>query len=201
MNLSRMKSINTLIVALLIGLYSCNGKPKTVHVDEFGFRIVIPPNYAPVDEDEYNEKQEKGVTVIENALETEVPIETVRLFSFSDGKQNVIDAMWQPWDEDVDGDYLEGWSEGNPLLYQIYSTQFSDAKIDTLTKTQKINGMDFQRVDVSVVFPNGNEMTTILISRLFDKRELSFSIVARDDYNRKVLLDAVSNVKFDTNTN
>ena len=71
------------------------------------------------------------------------------------------------------------------------------AKLDSISSTQNISGLEFQRFDVKVDFPNGMKMKSISFSRLFDKKEFTVYIIAVDEKIGKQMLDAFLNYKFE----
>tara|TARA_B110000259_G_C13937080_1_gene371257 strand:+ start:685 stop:909 length:225 start_codon:yes stop_codon:yes gene_type:complete len=71
------------------------------------------------------------------------------------------------------------------------------AKLDSISSTQNISGLEFQRFDVKVDFPNGMKMESISFSRLFDKKEFTVYIIAVDEKIGKQMLDAFLNSKFE----
>jgi len=82
------------------------------------------------------------------------------------------------------------------MLYQTFETQMPKAKLDSISSTQKISGLVFQRFDITVDFPNGMKMKSIGFSRLFNKKEFTMNITSVDEKIGKIMLNAFLNSKF-----
>ena len=82
-------------------------------------------------------------------------------------------------------------------MYHTFETQIPKTKLDSISSTQKISGLEFQRFDVTVDFPNGMKMKSIGFSRLFDKQEFTVNITAVEEKIGKKILDAFLNSKFE----
>ncbi|WP_298790102.1 hypothetical protein [uncultured Allomuricauda sp.] len=191
--------LNCIILLLLFS--SCDSQTKsdvkTLKIEEFNWTINIPENFEPINQNEWNKTLKKGMDAIENTLEEEVDNQAVTIFSYKNGQFNNFEANWQPFDVEIDGDYLETYSEVNSMIYQTFKTQIPDAKLDSISSIQKVNGLEFQRFDISIDFPNGIKMKTIGFSRLFDKKEFTMNITSVDEKIGSKMLDAFLNSKFE----
>ncbi|WP_257984629.1 hypothetical protein [Psychroflexus sp. MES1-P1E] len=190
-----------LCLFLLIGFQSCNSQtksdPETLKIEEFNWTIDIPENFEPINQKEWNKTLKKGIDAIENTFDEKVDNQAVTIFTYKNGQFNNFEANWQPFDVEIDGEYLETYSEVNKILYQTFETQMPKAKLDSISSTQKISGLDFQRFDITIDFPNGMKMKSIGFSRLFDKKEFTMNISSVDEKIGKKMLDAFLNSKFE----
>lgn len=196
-----MRILKILCLFLLIGLQDCNNQektnPKTLNFGEFNWTVTIPENFNPIKESEWNRTKQKGEDAIEKTIGEDISNKAVTLFAYKNGQFNNIEANWQPFDVEIDGEYLETYSEVNKLLYQTFETQMPDAKLDSISSTQKISGLEFLRFDITIDFPNGMKMKSIGFSRLFDKKEFTMSVTSVDEKNGKIMFDALLNSKFE----
>ncbi|PKG42882.1 hypothetical protein CXF67_07945 [Psychroflexus sp. MES1-P1E] len=196
-----MRILKILCLFLLIGFQSCNSQtksdPETLKIEEFNWTIDIPENFEPINQKEWNKTLKKGIDAIENTFDEKVDNQAVTIFTYKNGQFNNFEANWQPFDVEIDGEYLETYSEVNKILYQTFETQMPKAKLDSISSTQKISGLDFQRFDITIDFPNGMKMKSIGFSRLFDKKEFTMNISSVDEKIGKKMLDAFLNSKFE----
>lgn len=196
-----MRILKILCLVLLIGFQSCNSQtksnPKTVIIEEFKWTVTIPENFNSIEESEWNKMEEKGEDAIEKTIGEDIINQAVTLFAYKNGQFNNFEANWQPFDVEIDGEYLETYSEVNKMLYKTFETQMPKAKLDSISSTQKISGLVFHRFDITVDFPNGMKMKSIGFSRLFDKKEFTMNITSVDEKIGKIMLDAFLNSKFE----
>ena len=196
-----MRIFKIFYLVLLIGFQSCNSQtksnPKTVTIEEFNWTVTIPENFTAIEESEWNETEQKGQDAVEKTIGEEIINQAVTLFTYKNGQFNNFEANWQPFDVEIDGEYLEACSEVNRILYQTFETQMPKAKLDSISSTKKINGLEFQRFDVTIDFPNGIKMKSISFSRLFNKKEFTTNITFVDEKIGKIMLDAFLNSKFE----
>jgi len=195
-----MRILKILCLFLLIGFQSCNSQtksdPETLKIEEFNWTLDIPENFEPINQKEWNKTLKKGIDAIENTFDEKVDNQAVTIFTYKNGQFNNFEANWQPFDVEIDGEYLETYSEVNKMLYQTFETQMPKAKLDSISSTQKISGLQFQRFDITIDFPNGMKMKSIGFSRLFDKKEFTMNITSVDEKIGKKMLDAFLNSTF-----
>ena len=196
-----MKKIKIICLIILLGFNSCKSQtesnPKIIHNKDFNWTITIPENFNSINETEWNKTQQKGKDAIEKTFGEEITNQATTIFAFVNGQFNNFEANYQPYDIEIDGNYLETNNDVNEILYQTFETQMPQAKLDSISSTQKISGLKFQRFDVIIDFPNGMKMKTIGFSRLFDKKEFTVNITAVDEKIGKQMLEAFLNSKFE----
>ena len=196
-----MNKFKITCIIIFLGFNSCKSQtesnPKIIHNKDFNWTITIPENFNSINENEWNKTQQKGKDAIEKTFGEEIINQATTIFTFKNGQFNNFEANYQPYDIEIDGNYLETYNDVNEILYQTFETQIPQAKLDSISSTQKISGLEFQRFDVIVDFPNGMKMKTIGFSRLFDKKEFTVNITAVDERIGKQMLDAFLNSKFE----
>tara|TARA_R110002126_G_scaffold290837_1_gene449017 strand:+ start:701 stop:1291 length:591 start_codon:yes stop_codon:yes gene_type:complete len=196
-----MKKFTILYFIIFLGLNSCKGqtesKPKTIENKDFNWTIIIPENFISINKNEWKKTQQKGKDAIEKTFGEEIINQAITIFAFKNGQFNNFEANYQPYDIEIDGNYLETNNDLNKILYQTFETQMPKTKLDSISSTQKISGLEFQRFDVTVDFPNGMKMKSIGFSRLFDKQEFTVNITAVEEKIGKKMLDAFLNSKFE----
>lgn len=188
-----------LILSLL--LTSCKGQtktdPKILYNEDFKWTIVIPENFINVSPSDWAKMQNKGADAIESTYGEEVINQSKTIFVFKNADFNYLESNYQPFDIEVDGDYLESCKNVNEILYETFKTQMPNAIIDSTRTVEKISGLDFQAFKMKIDFPNGMTMHSFMYSRLFDKKEFSVNIMYVDNKQGEKMINAWRNSKFE----
>jgi len=167
------------------------------YTKEFDWTITIPEGLEPVSAEDWSLRQNKGMDLVEKEVEMEVENNTTTVFVFKKGDLNTMEVLRQSIQEAYPGvDYDEASNEIHSILYDTFVNQLEGVKVDTLTTTQKIDGLEFKRFDIDVLYPNELELKVIMFSRLFDETEFVFNIMYIDEKLGKEMLDAFLNSTF-----
>lgn len=193
-----MKKITFLIFTILLIFQNCSGQTSDnkFYNKDFKWSIVIPPNYLKVSQEEWSKKQQRGKVAIEKTTGQEVINEAKIIFVFKADDMNYFEANYQPFDPQIDGDYLESVKMVNNTLYQTFKQNIPNAKIDTLNTTEKINNLVFQKSETKIQLPNNMILTTIMYNRLFDKGEFTANLIFVDPKRGKEMVEAWKNSIF-----
>jgi hypothetical protein len=177
-------------------IYSQNSSKNEYYNGEFNWKIVIPENFQYINEQELNRLQEKGEEAIEKTFGEDVTNQSKKIFAFNSGKFNYFESSHQPFDIEIDGDYITTCKGVNSIVYETINTQMPGSKIDTLSSKEIINNLEFQKFNIKVSLPNGLVMNMIMYSRLFDKKELSVNIIYVDEKKGQLMLESWRNSTF-----
>jgi len=194
-----IKNIYAFLVIILLLFQNCNGqKPETKFYNkDFKWSIQIPKDFTEVSEKEWAEKQQKGENAIEKTIGEEVINEAKTIFVFKTDDMNYFETNYQPYDINIDGDYLENNKNVNNTIYQTFKDNMPNAKIDTLSSTEKIDNLVFYKYETKINFPNNMILTSIMFSRLFDKKEFTVNIMFVDPKRGKEMINSWQNSKFE----
>lgn len=196
-----MKIIKVAFIILIITFISCKSKTssdsETLIIEEFNWTVRVPENFEPIDQETWDRTVRRGENAIESTFDQEMENEAETIFTYTNGQFNNFEANWQPFDIEIDGEYLDTYSEVNKMLYQTFETQIPNAKLDSVSSTQEIDGLEFQRFDVTIDLPNGIKMKSMGFSRLFGKKEFTMNITSVDEKIEKQMLEAFLNSKFE----
>lgn len=194
-----MKQLIT-ILGLIFILQNCNSQTKTdkkeIFNKDFNWTITIPENFETVTPEEWMRMQNKGVDLIEKTYETKIEDNTKTIFVFKSDQFNYFESNYQPFDTIENGNYDESCREVNKILYGTFESQMPNAKLDSMSSKEIINGLTFNKFKTTIYFPNKMVMEYLMYSRLFDKREFTVNIMTVDEAKQQVLLDAWKNSKF-----
>lgn len=190
---------NLLIAGLILFFQSCTGQkaPKQeIHNNDFNWTITIPENFESVSSADWEKMQNKGADAIEKTYEGEVVRQAKNIFIFRSDQLNYFESNYQPFDPDVDGDYLQSCKTVKEVLYETFMTQMPGVKIDTVTTVEKIDNLEFQALTMKVEYPNKMVLNFLMFSRLFDKREFTVNIMYVDKLKGQKMIDSWRQSKF-----
>lgn len=186
----------TSIVLLLISCKEFN-ESKSIYVDDFNWTIEIPKNFNSISEDKWNKVKELGEKGVEEAMNEEIVNEAVTIFVYKNGEFNNFESNYQPFNTEFDGNYLKSNNFVNQVMYKTFESQMPNAKMDSISSKQIIDGLEFYRFDINIDLPNGLKLKTVGFSRLFDKKELTINITYIDEKIGEQMLESFENSKFE----
>lgn len=194
-----MKRLKTIVLILLfIGFQNCGNQTNSevVTVEDFNWTVTIPENFIPIDEKEWDKTIKRGKDAVEKTV-GEIDNQAITIFTYKNEQFNNFEANWQPFDLEIDGDYSESIALVNNIVYETFETQIPKAKLDSVSRIQKISGLEFHRFDIAIDFPNGMKMKTIGFSRLFNQKDFTMNISYIDEKIGKEMLEAFLKSKFE----
>ena len=104
---NEMEKIISNCIILLLLFSSCNSQtksnPETLKIEEFNWTVIIPENFEPINQEEWNKTLNKGINAIEDTFEEEVDNQATTIFTYKNGQFNNFEANWQPFDIEIDG--------------------------------------------------------------------------------------------------
>jgi hypothetical protein len=169
-----------LTLTLLIRCSGQTAEQKEIYSKEFNWSIKIPDNFDNVSGEEWEKMQNKGLSAIEKTYGQDVENKSKIIFVFKSGQLNYFESNYQPFDEDVDGDYGESFEAVNQILYETFISQMPGIEIDTARTTEVIDNLDFHVYKMKITYPNDMVLNFMMYSRLFDKREFTVNIIYVD---------------------
>lgn len=192
-----MRLLKILFLLILTGFQICNAQTKsdlkTVVIEEFNWTLTIPEKFTPVKQDEWGKVIEISMDFHGEDILNQEGI----IFSYQNNKFNKFDAVWQPYDAEICGDYLELHAEANKVLHKMYESQIPEANFDSITKTQTISKLEFQRFDVEIDVPDVFHMKIIRFYRLFGNKQFNMSITVIDEKIGQKMLEAFLQSEFE----
>lgn len=119
------------------------------------------------------------------------------IFAYQNNKFNKFEAVWQPYDAEICGDYLALNAEANKVMHKMYESQIPNANFDSITKIQTISRLEFQRFDVEIDVPDVFNMKIIRFYRLFGNKQFNVYISIIDEKIGEKMLEAFLQSKFE----
>jgi len=188
-----------IFLLLGIGFSSLGQTSKTTHnFKEFGWTITIPNGFEAVNEAEWAKIEDRGVKAIEDIHGEQLINQTTTLFVYRNTQFNVFESNNQPFDENVDGNWIASCKEVNDIVFETFEAQMPNIPLDSASSVETIAGRKFQTFMVKVDLPNGMQLKALMFSTLYPnlKKELTVSITSVDDVQLEKMLSAFRNSKF-----
>lgn len=194
-----MKRIHYFLIGMIIIFQSCVEQAQTgkkLFNDEFQWTILIPGGFEKVSAEQWAKIQNRGADAIEKTFDEKIDNRAKTIFVFKSDQLNYFESNYQPFDEAIDGNYVESCKTVNEMLYQTFVTQMDSIKIDTTTSVEMVDNLAFQTLKMKVTYPNKLILNILMFSRLFDKKELSVNIMYTDKTKGELILKSWKNSKF-----
>lgn len=188
----------SLFVLFMISIQSCIAQQSSeeIYTERFNWTINIPEGFMAEGRDAWAKRQDQGKEMIEDTYDEEVINLSTVLFVFKSGEFNLIEANYQPFELDDTMTYEETNREVRNIIYETFYTQMPDAVIDTTFSTETIDGLEFHKFEIEILYPNGTTLYAFMFSRLFGEEEFSTNIFYIDPKEGKKLLTAWRNSRF-----
>lgn len=196
---------NTIIFVLFAAIFAActpstpkeeKPKPETFTSPEIGWTIEIPAGFKLLSQNRSKENEQKGRAVMENA--TGQKIETgkmINLVNFQKNQFNSFNSTLQPYDESIDGDYLQTNRLTKEAIYDTYTHQ--KIKVDTASFTENVSGQIFQGFSIKIYGPNGDViMKQLMLSQLRKGYDFGVNINYNNEADYQLLWNAFKNAKF-----
>ena len=185
------------IIGFLI-LTSCNKEEvRVIEKDNFKWTVTIPKNFKELSESEWDKVEDKGMDAFESVYGEEVENRATTLFAYKNGKFQTFESNYQIHDLEIDGDYSESNREVNKMTYETFVETMPNVTLDSISSKEMIDGLEFDRFEINIDFPNGIEMTTVGYSRLFNDKDFTINIVYTKESIGKELIENILNSKFE----
>ena len=183
---------------IIISIISCKNEiqDKSFFIKEFNWHITVPEGFNYMGAEEIIKYRDRGKKLIEETYNEEVIDQTKNLFFIENGQLNKFEANYQPFDETIDGDYLEVGKNIRQLLVETFTINFEGVKIDTISSTEIIDKLEFQKFNIKVTYSNNMVLHLYMFNRLFDKKELTCTIAFIDEKIGSRMLNSLLKSKF-----
>lgn len=149
---------------------------------EVGMRIGIPVKFETVDAAEDERLRMKGEKAIEDANDVEVNTSSTKnLLSIKHGPHNYLNITVTPYRQVA----KNGWEEDNKvvknLVYNSFVEKVSPKNIDTSGTTVQVNGILFDRFQMTIKITPAMTMKMLLYSKYYKGYDFGICYVFVDD--------------------
>lgn len=190
------KILCTLFVLFTLATYGQEKKDEKIFIKEFNWTMISPEGFERMSQEEIDHLRNRGIQVLENGTGEELVDEVTVLFWIKKGTLNSLEANYQPFDEEVDGDYDETFDDVNEISVAAIKDQFPQIQIDTVTSIEKIDRLNFRKFYMKLTYPGGVVLHNHSYSYLFGDKEFTVSISYVDEKFGQQMLNAWLKSKF-----
>ena len=170
---------------------------NSYHSKEIGWSIQIPEGWQVTARNFLAAQDKKGKEAIEKSAGVQIDMSSVtHLVAFQKSLYNSFASTIEPFEEEYPGQY----QEHSENLYQMLWQTFTDNKMkfDTLLRTETIQGLEFNVFEINLYSPKGEIVLNQLIyNKLYKGYDFGVNINSNNDFDKKVLLTALRQSKFD----
>lgn len=192
-----MKKVLTLVFLLFCFQSWSQTTDTLLKFKEVGWSLRLPRSFVLVSDKENEELTQNGLSAIEKSNDVKVDMEGLKtLLSASQGEFNYVSATIQPFSEE-DGDYYEVNEGVKDMLYKTFADQMEGGKIDTLSTTQTIDGVNFSRFEAGVSMDGKKIMTMVMLFRLHKGYDFGITYVYVDDKAKNEIENMLRNSRFE----
>ena len=196
-----MRRTFSLLIILLFFENICFGQvgasKNEVFNKEFNWHITIPDNFKSLSADDYTKLQQKGLSAMEKTTDSKIENHSTPIFAFRADQLHYFESNSQPFDIAKDGNYAEVSKDVYNVLFETFKQQMPSAKLDSSVSTEVIDKLTFIRLNISITLPNKVVINMLMYNRLFDKKELTVTMMFVDKDKGALLLNAWRSSRFE----
>lgn len=171
---------------------------KTYSFKQIGWTITLPDDFTVIDSADNSARMGRGIKAIEDANDIKADISsTTTLISATKNTYNYFNSTITPFDSTIDGNYLTTNKELKNMVYKTMFEKTPDAKIDSITTTQIIDGLTFDKFSLTINIPGKISFNMILLTKLYKGYDFGITYVYLDDKIRDQIDNMLANSKFD----
>lgn len=193
-----MKKLLTsfLLICLFVSCSDSKVKNRQIFIEEFNWKITVPEGFEYMSEKEVQATRNKGLNLLEEKLGEEIEDITKVIFWIQNGELNGLEANFQPFDIQEDGDYKESNDYINKFSVEALTSKYPQIQVDSLTSFEKIDDLNFQKFYAKFTYPNGMIFYTHSYSHLFGNKDFTVSITYLDEKIGEKMLESFRKSKF-----
>lgn len=189
--------ITTALILLLINHLHSQQSDKKYSFRQVSWAITLPDDFTIVDSADESASMERGKKAIEEANNIKADFSTTTtLISAIKDTYNYFNATITPFDSKKDGNYLNNNRELKKMVYKTFSEKMPNGKIDSVTTTQKIDGLTFDKYSLTINISGKASFSMVILTKLYKGYDFGITYVYLDDKIREQIETMLENSKF-----
>jgi hypothetical protein len=188
------------IFSLILVFFSCKESKKTkdYNFKEIGWTISVPLDFSILTSAESGQIRKAATQAVKEAYDSTYYDNTAKtLLSFKKDETNYFSAGIVPFHEPQDGEWFQSNRNKKELILDTYKSQNPEAKIDTSSTLELIDGLTFECFEVKMAFPDKLILTSRIYSRLINGFNFTISMAFIDETIGKELKSISLSSKFE----
>jgi hypothetical protein len=184
-------------LAVLIASASFSQKPAEHFLSQIGLTLDIPSDFTVLDTAQNEAINQKGLKLIEDANHMSVDAsQTKTLIAAKKNDLNYFNVTITPYNPKEDGSYTEAVKNVNNVLYKTFHEKLPDAKIDTVTNSKNIDGLEFSEFHVKIQLNEKMTMHLFMLAKYYKGYDLGIAYLYLDDVTKNQMEDILQGCKF-----
>jgi hypothetical protein len=196
-NLPFMKTFILVCIFFVFKSSLAQESDKKYTFKEVGWTLTIPADFKVLDSTENALMVEQGLKVIGETNEMKAgPSKTRYLISATKNATNYFCSTITVFGSGKESNYKVFNQSVNDLLYNSFLGINPDAKIDTFSTEEKIDGLTFAKFHLTVSIDTSTLFNLFLVSKHYMGYALSISYLYSDDKTKEQIEAMLRNSKF-----
>ncbi|MEH1009449.1 hypothetical protein VDP25_17050 [Winogradskyella sp. ECml5-4] len=191
-----------ILFIFLISILSCETQINDkILSEEFQWEITLPTHFKKIEVEKWEKIKKEGETHITNNTDTELNNLSNLIFVVENGEFNRFDANYTSKLNFIEPNttFKESFDKINSITYDSFVNIAPNAKIDTTTTTEMIDGLKFLKFEMNTEMDESFIIKSRSYKRLFDDKVLSININFVDDRIGSQILNSLKTSKFNKN--
>jgi hypothetical protein len=190
--------IITTFALLLTNCLLSQQSGKKYSFRQVAWTITLPDDFNMVDSADDSVRMERGKKAIEDANDVKGDVSTTTtLISATKNTYNYFNSTITPFDSTIDGNYMATNKELKNMVYKTMSEKMPDGKIDSITTTQAIDDLIFDKFSLTINIPGKTSFHMILLTKLYKGYDFGITYVYLDEKTGHQIDTMLKNSKFD----
>lgn len=170
---------------------------KIYFFKEIGWTITLPSDFKTLDSIEDAERNERGLKAIEESNEIKADITELKtLIAASKNVYNYFNSTITPFDPKKDGDYDSSSKTVKDMVYKTFLDKMPTAKIDSVTTSEVIDGLLFDKFHVTIIIKENFIMNMFLLSKYYKGYDFGISYLYLDEKTKEQIETMLKTSKF-----
>ena len=171
---------------------------KQYNFNQVAWTITLPSDFIVIDSADASARMERGVKAIEDANDIKGDFSTTTtLISATKNTYNYFNSTITPFDSKIDGSYSASNKELKNMVYKTMSEKMPKAKIDSITTTQVIDGLTFDRFSLAINIPSKASFSMIILSKYYKGYQFGITYLYLDDKTKEQIDRMLTTSKFE----
>lgn len=153
------------ILTFFISSLSFSQNPKNIlSFEQVGWTLTLPQSFKNIDSVESAKKTSRGLKAIEDANGLKLDVSSTKTLFSGRVSGSYFDATITPFDPDKE-DYRAASSYSREMLFKTFENKMPGTTVDSSLTTFLIDGLEFDKFQITVLMDNQVLMTMILLGR------------------------------------
>ena len=184
-------------LAVLITSFSFSQKPVEYFLSQVGLTLDIPSDFTVLDSNQNEALKQKGIKLTEDVNHMNIDAsQTKTLIAAKKNDYNYFNVTITPYDLKEDGSYAEAVKQVNKIIYNTFHEQLPDAKIDTVSNTTIIDGLEFSEFHMKIPLNETVTMNLYGLSKYYKGYDLGIAYLYLDDETKNQMQGILQSCKF-----